>query len=79
MMMSKIECLRCRTVMEQGFVMDRGQSSAPVAVATWVSGVPERSWWTGLKTKGRDQVELDSFLCRKCGYVEFRATTRLHD
>ena len=76
---SKIECLRCHTIMEQGFVMDRGPGNVPTAVATWVSGIPERSWIAGFKTKGRDQVELDTFLCRKCGYVEFRATTRVND
>jgi len=76
---SKIECLRCRAVMEKGFVMDRGHGGAPAGVATWVSGVAERSWWTGLKLKGRDQVPLDTFLCRKCGYVEFRSANRLHD
>lgn len=65
--------------MEQGFVVDRGRGNAPVAVATWVSGIPERSWIAGIKTKGRDQIELDSFLCRKCGYVEFRSARRLRD
>ena len=79
MIKSTIECLRCRTVMEQGYVMDRGHGSTPAGVATWVSGVAEQSWWTGLKLKGRDQVPLETFLCRNCGYVEFRSANRLHD
>jgi hypothetical protein len=61
--------------MEKGFVVDRGSGNWAMAVATWVSGTPETSWLKGLKTKGRDQVTLDSYLCRKCGYVEFRVAT----
>lgn len=26
-----------------------------------------------MKTKGRDMFRLSAFLCRNCGYVEFRA------
>ena len=72
---SNIECLRCRAVMEQGFVVDRGSGNLPVAATTWVSGTPESNWLTGIKTKGRQQVSLASYLCGKCGYVEFRAAT----
>jgi hypothetical protein len=65
--------------MEQGYVMDRGHGNTAAGVATWVSGIAERSWWTGLKLKGREQVPLDTFLCRKCGYIEFRSARRLRD
>ena len=65
--------------MEKGFVIDRGSNNVPTAVATWVSGAPETSWLSGLKMKGRDQVALDSYLCRKCGYVEFRAAAPIQD
>lgn len=65
--------------MEEGFVIDRGHGNAPADVATWVSGTPESSWLGRIKTKGHDMFHLATFLCRKCGYVEFRAqeTTRL--
>jgi hypothetical protein len=59
--------------MEEGFVLDRGQGNAAIDVATWVSGTPESSFFSGIKTKGRDQFRLSAFLCRNCGYVEFRA------
>ena len=72
---SNVECLRCRAVMEQGFVVDRGSSNLPAAASTWVSGLPELKWLTGVKTEGRKQVSLASYLCGKCGYVEFRAAT----
>jgi len=62
--------------MEPGFVLDRGHNSAATNVATWFSGVPVRNWWRGIRTKGLEQVELTTHLCKKCGYVEFRATEK---
>ena len=59
--------------MEEGFVLDRGHGSVAMDVATWVSGAPESSFFSGIKTKGRDMFRLSAFLCRNCGYVEFRA------
>jgi hypothetical protein len=76
---SNVECLRCRAIMEEGFVIDRGSGNIPMAVATWISGAPQSSWISGMKTKGRDQVKLATYLCRKCGYVEFRAAPAVQD
>ena len=67
------ECLRCHANMEEGFVLDRSHGGV-MDVATWVSGTPESSFFSGgIKTKGRDMFRLSAFLCRNCGYVEFRA------
>lgn len=43
--------------MELGFVMDRGDYTIP-DVASWVDGATERSYWTGLKTKGKDVLPI---------------------
>ena len=59
--------------MEEGFVLDRGHGNAAMDVATWVGGTPESSFFGGIKTKGHEMVRLSAFLCRNCGYVEFRA------
>ncbi len=58
--------------MEEGFVLDRGHGDAAADVATWVSGAPESNWVGHIKTKGHEQLRLTTYLCRKCGYVEFR-------
>jgi hypothetical protein len=73
--MSNNECLRCQAPMEEGFVVDRGHGNIPMDVATWTSGTPQKSWFTGIKTKGHEQIPLSSYLCRRCGYVEFRAAS----
>ena len=75
-MNSRIECLRCRTVMEPGFILDRGHGNAAANVTTWFSGLPDRNWWGGIRTKGLEKVPLARHLCKKCGYVEFRATEK---
>ena len=69
---SPLACPRCRGPMDLGFLMDRADGSIPT-VAQWVEGAPERSFWTGLKTKGREAYPLTSYRCERCGYLEFYA------
>lgn len=63
------ECLRCRGPMEPGFVLDRGHHSV-AQTQDWVEGEPERSFWTGLKTRGKEKVPVRTFRCERCGYLE---------
>jgi hypothetical protein len=65
------ECLRCKGPMEPGYIIDRRQHSVSSSVAqTWFEGQPERSFWTGLRTKGRRSCEVRTFRCTRCGYLE---------
>jgi hypothetical protein len=54
--MNNPKCLRCGTEMGEGFIMDSTQGA--VLAARWVSGTPERSFWTGTKVKGKKSVRL---------------------
>ncbi len=38
--------------------------------ATWVSGKPVSSRWTGIKLKGATQLPVETWRCRNCGYLE---------
>ena len=58
--------------MEEGYVLERGESNAK-RVAQWVEGSPERKWY-GLKTKGRDVLDVRTIRCTKCGYLESYAS-----
>jgi hypothetical protein len=58
--------------MEEGFVLDRNQSSG--GAGKWVSGAPERSFWTGVRLKGRTQYDIAAWRCRRCGLLEAYAT-----
>jgi len=67
------ECLRCRGPMEPGFVLDRGHHNNK-DTQKWVEGDPERSFWQGVKTKGREQFPVRTFRCDRCGYLESYAS-----
>ena len=58
-----------RESMEEGFVLDlahhhRGQ------VSNWVEGPPEKSFWTGLKIKDKEQHPITSYRCPRCGLLQ---------
>lgn len=55
--------------MEPGFLLDRGHANASQE-QQWVQGDVERSFWTGIKTKGREQHAVRTFRCPRCGYLE---------
>jgi len=54
--------------MEPGYIVDEGYGKR--TVANWIAGAPERSIWTGLKTRGKDKLDVTTFRCRRCGYLE---------
>ena len=62
------KCPKCRTEMELGFVLDQMYGEGDQS--TWIDGVPERSFWTGVKLKGRQQHPVTTFRCPSCGYLE---------
>jgi hypothetical protein len=54
--------------MEQGFMIDQGYGTN--AVPKWGAGVPRKSIWTGLKLRGLRQIDITTYRCRQCGYLE---------
>ena len=54
--------------MEEGFIKDEGYGT--VAASKWVEGPPERSFWSGTKTSGKRQVQVSTYRCTSCGYLE---------
>ena len=54
--------------MEEGFLLD---TSYGAYLAThWVSGPPQRSFWTGVKMRGRRKQLVRTFRCTTCGLLE---------
>jgi len=62
-------CLRCGGPMEEGFVADKAHFSVP-ETQNWIEGAPERSRWSGLKTKDREVLAVMTYRCERCGYLE---------
>jgi hypothetical protein len=62
------DCPRCSGSMEPGFLIDEGYGKK--SVAKWVGGEPQKSFWMGLRLGGAEQVEVATYRCRRCGYLE---------
>lgn len=62
------KCPKCESEMEEGFTAD--VTYGGVVTSKWVEGEPEKSFWTGTKTKGKKLVEISTFRCTRCGYLE---------
>lgn len=54
--------------MSEGFVVDQGYGAAHVS--TWQAGEPKKSIWVGLKQSKANQIEVSSFRCQRCGFLE---------
>ena len=49
----QLRCPKCANRMEEGFIVDVSQANQ--LQSQWVQGKPEKSFWTGIKTKGRSR------------------------
>lgn len=64
--MSK-SCPKCGARMERGFVPEAKDHSTKVEM--WVEGAPQKTWW-GLDYKGSRRLEIETWRCGRCGYLE---------
>ena len=66
--MITIDCPKCRSRMEEGFIQDSYQHQ--VRVARWIEGTPEKSFWSGIRTKGKRRYDVVVYRCSRCGFLE---------
>ena len=62
-------CPKCGGRMAQGFQLDLGDGSAK-KIASWVEGTPERAWFKTVKVRGKRQLEIESWRCERCFFLE---------
>ncbi|MEO7997458.1 MAG: hypothetical protein ABI852_08440 [Gemmatimonadaceae bacterium] len=62
--------------MSIGLVLDRADYNIGM-VPQWVEGMPEKSFWTGIKTKGHESYKVMTYRCERCGYLESYATEQI--
>ena len=73
----RLACPRCGKRMDEGFILGKGVSDRGYGLTTsWVEGRPQRSFWTGLKLKGRRVLATSTYRCTGCGYLETYARGR---
>jgi ribosomal protein S27AE len=68
-MTSRKHCPKCGGEMNQGFVIDAGDSGSHRA-SKWQAGTPQKSFWTGIKLSKADQHEVVTWRCGRCGFLE---------
>jgi hypothetical protein len=61
-------CSKCGKQMEKGYIPDRGY--AKIYFPIWVSGPPEKSFLAGLNIDGKNPLNITTFRCFICGYLE---------
>jgi RNase P subunit RPR2 len=71
--MPSTPCPKCYGNMEIGVIPDIGQSNYTIA-SSWLEGEPEKSFWSGMKTKDKRRFAIVSYRCTKCGFLENYAT-----
>jgi hypothetical protein len=54
--------------MDLGWIMDitHGAVNQP----TWLKGVTEKSFWGGVKWRGKERLPVNTFRCPKCGQLK---------
>lgn len=57
-------CPKCRSAMEEGFIVDHQKK-----ISEWVEGPPDQRWW-GIKTDDKEKLKVITFRCTRCGYLE---------
>lgn len=67
-------CPRCGIGLQEGYLLDHNQHLQ--TVTEWIEGAPEKSFWTGLRVKGRQRLPVTAWRCGRCGYVELNAASR---
>ena len=61
-------CPKCNALMVVGFVID--ESYGVRTVSAWLEGAPQRSSWTGVKLGGNKPLEITTWRCTGCGFLE---------
>jgi predicted nucleic-acid-binding Zn-ribbon protein len=62
------DCPKCRVRMEEGFIKDITHGA--VLVSKWVEGAPEKGLLRSVKTRKKRQLDVATYRCTRCGYLE---------
>ena len=61
-------CPKCQSRMQEGFTLDNTYGGR--AVSSWIEGAPQRSIWVGVKLEGCKPIEIATYRCSSCGFLE---------
>ena len=66
--MKSHNCPKCQASMTVGFLVDTTHGG--YGFGQWAEGTPEKSFWTGVKLRGRKKFSIQSWRCQRCGSLE---------
>ena len=66
--MAQRPCPKCQASMQECWVLDNTHGGR--AIASWVEGEPQKSIWVGVKLEGKTPIEIESWRCARCGFIE---------
>jgi hypothetical protein len=66
--MQLLKCAKCGGAMEKGFMLDATHGA--IVPPEWIEGRIERSFWSGVKVKGRRRHTVITYRCTACGFLE---------
>lgn len=67
-------CTDCQRNMEGGFLVDTTHGGQEAG--QWIEGPPEKSFWGGLKVKGRRKLPVYAWRCPGCSLLRLYAPER---
>ena len=63
-------CPKCQASMTEGFIIDGAPGHGGRAVSSWLEGAPVKSLWVGIKLGGKKPIEIATWRCGSCGFLE---------
>lgn len=63
-----LKCPDCGGTMQDGFLLE--DTYGAHQAVRWVKGTPVKSFWTGLKLKGREKWQIVTYRCADCGLLK---------
>lgn len=65
-------CPKCQGAMLQGFIPGFSQVNMEF-LSSWHPGVPQRSFWSGIRRSPTGGLPIRAFHCAGCGFLELYA------
>jgi hypothetical protein len=64
-----MKCLKCNGAMSSGFLVDYA-AGGKRRVETWIAGEPKPASLHGVDIKNQSQIEVVTYRCDECSYLE---------
>lgn len=62
------QCSKCNADMEEGFLLEKWDTL--LSSQSWIAGVPEKSFWSGISLKNKRIYDVKTFRCTACGFLD---------